>query len=642
MKRILSLILAGLTALSLPSCAFLNFPNEPPVQCTSHRDADDDGKCDTCEEPFEDGGEIPDDGPTVDEQPDLTPVCTHRDMNADGFCDDCAEKFPDCTAESHRDLDDDGKCDGCSRFFDDGNEASGEPLPDVQLGKNYTAAISVYKGTVNDLSPIIEDYLALDGALWESDSTAIASVDNGVVTANGYGKTAIRIEDAKGNKCNITLTVRVYVNQSGFNITPTDDQTVYKVSTEREANALVDTAITNHKSRVILDFSAFGNDYRPFADFDFKYEYGNHVSITKKYYESKPQILYVEFKYNANAASTYTEPTPATTYESVDNANMLLRAEARKNSPYARPDDFSDFPIYKSNRGTVNVHNSEELWLALEHNYLPVFPTKYTKAESFFEEAKMILREIITEDMTDYEKVLAIFDYLVNEVEYDYATFSNPDSSDPISDVCYYLEGVFERGVAVCDGKSKAFVLFCRIEGIECLRDFGSSNTGGVGHAWNYVKLDGKWYLVDTTNADTAQSASTNIGSFFEKNVEITVYEAFLTRLSYHSYKYEYSGIHSEIFAAAGTDISQKFINAAPKGAEYDFKVGSDREFELLLTDLFLAEPDECVLILALSSSVGWNLVLDDVIDELGVNVEYAAYNSTMCGLPICYLLIKN
>lgn len=641
MKKIISLVLAAVISLSLASCSFLNPKKDPPPSCTSHRDLDDDGRCDTCDVPFEDGNEVPDDGPTVDEQPDLTPVCAHRDMNADGFCDDCAEKFPDCTAGTHRDLDDDGKCDSCKLFFDDGDEASGEPLPDVQLGKNYTAAISVYKGTENDLSPIIEDYLALDGAVWESDCPTIASVKNGVVSANGYGKTAIRVTDSKGNKCTITLTVRVYVNQSGFDITPADDQTVYRVSTEREANVLIDKAISNHKSRIILDFSALGSDYMPFQVFNFKYEYGNHVSITKKYYENKPQTLYVEFTYNANAASTYTEPTPSTTYESLDNANMILRAEARKSSVYARPDDFSDFPIYKSNRGTVSVHNSEELWLALEHNYLPVFPTKYTKAERFFEEAKMILREIITEDMTDYEKLLAIFDYLVNEVEYDHAAFSRPDLSDPISDVCYYLEGVFERGVAVCDGKSKAFVLLCGIEGIECLRDFGSSRTGGVGHAWNYVKLDGKWYLVDTTNADMAQAASTDIGGFFEKNIEMTVYDAFLTSLDYHGSKYEYSGIHSDIFAAAGADVSSAFINAAPKGTEYDFKIGSDREFELILTDLFLLEPDECVLTVALSEWVKWNLVLDDVIDALGVSYEYAAYNSTISGVAVCYLLLK-
>ena len=44
---------------------------------------------------------------------------------------------------------------------------------------------------------------------------------------------------------------------------------------------------------------------------------------------------------------------------------------------------FDDFAINKDNVGEMEVYNSEGLWWALEHNYLPVFPVKNTKAEPF-------------------------------------------------------------------------------------------------------------------------------------------------------------------------------------------------------------------------------------------------------------------
>lgn len=592
MKKILALIFLVCMLFSLTSCNFLLKPQyqDEPIVCTEHRDADDNGACDVCGDDFEDGSEIPEDEPTID-VPSI-------------------------------DVDEDEADEG-----------------DVH---HYSTSLEIYKGSTSSLKEsVLSELMVLEGALWESECDGVASVSDGVVSANGYGKTTLRVTDTDGNVCEIAVTVSVFVNQSGFSITPVSDDTVYKVYTEREANRLIDKAISEHKNQVILDFSTFGAGYLPYEDFNFKYEFGNHVSITKKYYENTPEKLYVVFKYNADAASNTTESTPTNTYESVTNANALLRLEAAWDADGVRADDFSDFPIYKSNNGTKRVQNSEELWLALEQNYLPVFTTKYTKAEKFFEEAKMILREIITDGMTDYEKVLAIFDYLVESVEYDYAALTSTSSSDAITNTCYYLEGVFERGRAVCDGKSKAFVLFCRIEGIECLRDYGSSRTGGVGHAWNYVKLDGKWYLVDTTNADSANAHSSDFGSFFGKNIEITVYDAFLTDVYYHYEKYEYTDIHKEVLTGAPADISASFINAAPRGKNYDFRIGNTIALTRLLTDLFSLGVDECVLLVTLPRDINIEKAVENASRAYGLSYEYEAYTGEMSGIKVGYIILK-
>ena len=66
--------------------------------------------------------------------------------------------------------------------------------------------------------------------------------------------------------------------------------------------------------------------------------------------------------------------------------------------------------------------------------------------------------------MTDVEKVAAIYDWIVNEVDYDYAVASLGTGSGTSGYNAFYLEGVFDDKRAVCDGKSKAFALLCGME----------------------------------------------------------------------------------------------------------------------------------------------------------------------------------
>lgn len=167
-----------------------------------------------------------------------------------------------------------------------------------------------------------------------------------------------------------------------------------------------------------------------------------------------------------------------------------------------RPSGFDDFAI--NSRKGVSVSTSDQLFFAIEAGYRPL-PVAGSVAEKLYELAKDVCRTYIDDGMTDYEKVHTIYDWLGKNVIYDYNIVSEMAGILP-SDAAYnrfysydsfYLEGVLENGVAVCNGIAKTFVVLCGIEGITALKVNGQASGGA--HAWNKVLVNGKWYIVDST-----------------------------------------------------------------------------------------------------------------------------------------------
>lgn len=128
--------------------------------------------------------------------------------------------------------------------------------------------------------------------------------------------------------------------------------------------------------------------------------------------------------------------------------------------------------------------------------YPSLFSTLTIHDQLIFSMAQNILDEILTNNMSDYEKELAIHDYIINTTSYDYDNFLN----DTIPSSCFTITGVLLFHTAVCQGYSETTKFLCNLAGIECEIVIGTADN--IDHAWNVIKLDNEWYMLDTTFDD--------------------------------------------------------------------------------------------------------------------------------------------
>ncbi len=197
----------------------------------------------------------------------------------------------------------------------------------------------------------------------------------------------------------------------------------------------------------------------------------------------------------------------------------------------------AQLPIELNNNGTASVSTSVELYQALEHGYLPV-PTT-SALNNLYSTIKNVLRTILDENMTEYEQVLAIYEWLCVNVLYDHdaaAQDASLQGTDEYSQIygwsCFYMEGVFNNGLAVCNGIASAYSAMCNIMGIPCHKVTGTAKGGG--HAWNEVYIGGSWYISDATWG----SASVSINS---TKYEVLDFEYFL--MTYRQAQIDYNHI---------------------------------------------------------------------------------------------------
>ena len=110
---------------------------------------------------------------------------------------------------------------------------------------------------------------------------------------------------------------------------------------------------------------------------------------------------------------------------------------------------------------------------------------------------RAVLEECVTQDMTGFEKELALHDWLVAWGEYD-ETVHDPGTPQGRADNTNPY-GMLTGGYGICLGYATTFQLLMDLAGVECITVVGASAASTGDHAWNMVRLEGEWYCVDPT-----------------------------------------------------------------------------------------------------------------------------------------------
>ncbi len=137
-----------------------------------------------------------------------------------------------------------------------------------------------------------------------------------------------------------------------------------------------------------------------------------------------------------------------------------------------------------------------------------------------------VAKRITADCSTDYEKALALHDYVCETLYYDFDMAAK--SIIPIESAAE----VILSGRGVCSGYANVYAALCRSVGLPCVVVTGyaigsemfemewneeNAATGIANHAWNEVYADGRWIIVDTT---------WDSGNYYENGQEEDAFDA--------------------------------------------------------------------------------------------------------------------
>ena len=102
-----------------------------------------------------------------------------------------------------------------------------------------------------------------------------------------------------------------------------------------------------------------------------------------------------------------------------------------------------------------------------------------------------LLKQLDVSKASDYEKVCAIYDYICENITYDWTGYILGD------EMIYTAYAALIRKSAVCQGYASLFYRLALELGVDTRVISGSSRKQS--HGWNIVRLDGKYYNLDCT-----------------------------------------------------------------------------------------------------------------------------------------------
>ncbi|MBP2619948.1 transglutaminase domain-containing protein [Streptococcus panodentis] len=211
-------------------------------------------------------------------------------------------------------------------------------------------------------------------------------------------------------------------------------------------------------------------------------------------------------EYFAKALANGSEYVDYSAFPELDYSSLAKVIQEVKEDNPTLPQHF-DYQVDESQNVVKFIYNDKDL-------------ASSKKVEA---KVKEVAKEIIKDGMSDREKVQAINQYLVDHATYNDAAYAkskevdrlrskNPRSDEETKQMgdivqndlngkyasAWDASGVLLEGTGVCQSYAVAFNALAQEAGLNSLYVSGDVNTGDK-HAWNLVKIDGQWLVVDVT-----------------------------------------------------------------------------------------------------------------------------------------------
>ena len=166
--------------------------------------------------------------------------------------------------------------------------------------------------------------------------------------------------------------------------------------------------------------------------------------------------------------------------------------------------------LRKNSYGNIQVRVYFQDLDIVEH-YLTRFERALHKVRIIGDKLKRYIKK--NKIKGDIEKVFVVYNYIFKNISYDYEYLELDKKSKKIGFNnltvleqrkifrTQTLEGIFTKKT-VCTGFSYIFKMLLEYIGIEsniCIGYFKIGREKEIPHAWNQVKIDGKWYNIDVS-----------------------------------------------------------------------------------------------------------------------------------------------
>ena len=186
----------------------------------------------------------------------------------------------------------------------------------------------------------------------------------------------------------------------------------------------------------------------------------------------------------------YTASMPSGTLKSISE-------EAVKHTGVSDEGDFISWQTIRYGASSEWVSTSEGN--KIQVTYTADYYTTKSEEDALTSKIQTVMNNLNLSGKSDYDKVKLIYDYITTHVSYDE---ENKGKSPDVEKLHFSAYAALVKGKAVCQGYATLFYRMALKAGVPCrfIKGFSVDQNGNqVGHGWNIVKIDGKYYYVDST-----------------------------------------------------------------------------------------------------------------------------------------------